>query len=146
MCFIEGTNLSEGRGTTKPFELIGAPFLNAHQFAAELNGLKLPGVKFRPAFFTPMFSKYEGEFCRGIQAHILDRNLLKPIEVGLGIISMALRLYPQDFQWRSSFDLLAGSDQIRQKLSAGIDVGELVNSWEAELSVFMEKRLSSLIY
>lgn len=145
-CFIEGTNISEGRGTTKPFELLGAPWIDAHQFADELNGLKLPGVKFRPAFFTPAFSKYKGEFCQGIQVHLLDRNPLKPVQVGLEIISKARELYPKDFQWRSYFDLLAGSDGIRKNLSAGMDVGELVNSWESELSVFMEKRLKYLIY
>jgi len=145
-CFIEGTNISEGRGTTKPFELLGAPWIDAHQFADELNGLKLPGVKFRPAFFTPMFSKYKGEFCQGVQVHLLNRNVLKPVQVGLEIISMAWKLYPKDFQWRDYFDLLAGSDQTRQKLSAGIDVEKLVNSWEAKLSVFMEKRQRYLIY
>ncbi len=131
---------------TKPFELLGAPWIDAHQFADELNGLKLPGVKFRPAFFTPAFSKYKGEFCQGIQVHLLDRNPLKPVQVGLEIISKARELYPKDFQWRSYFDLLAGSDGIRKNLSAGMDVGELVNSWESELSVFMEKRLKYLIY
>jgi len=145
-CFIEGTNISEGRGTTKPFELLGAPWIDAHQFSAELNSLKLPGVKFRPASFTPTFSKYKGELCLGIQTHLLDRNLLKPVEVGLRIIQKAQELYPKHFQWRSSFDLLAGCDQIRKKMSAGIDVGELLNSWEAELSAFMEKRLEYLIY
>ncbi len=145
-CFIEGTNISEGRGTTKPFELLGAPWIDAYQFAVELNRLKLPGVKFRPASFTPTFSKYKGEFCQGIQTHLLDRNLLKPVEVGLRIIQKAQELYPEDFHWRNSFDLLAGSDQIRKELSAGMDVGELVNSWEAELSAFMERRLEYLIY
>jgi len=145
-CFIEGTNISEGRGTTKPFELLGAPWVDSHQFATELNDLKLPGVKFRPASFTPTFSKYNGELCQGIQAHLLDRNLLKPVEVGLRIVQKSRELYPEYFQWRSSFDLLAGSDQIRQKLSEGVDVGEIVDSWETELSTLKEKRLEYLFY
>ena len=146
MCFIEGTNISEGRGTTKPFELLGAPWIDAPQFASELNRVKLPGVKFRPAFFTPTFAKYKGELCPGVQAHLLDRNLLKPVETGLRIIQKTKVLYPTDFHWRSSFDRLAGSDQTRLKLSAGMDVTELVNSWETELSAFKEKRLRYLIY
>lgn len=146
-CFIEGTNISEGRGTTKPFELIGAPWISAYQFADELNSLELPGVKFRPAFFTPAFSKYKGELCQGIQVHLLDRDLLQPVETGLRIIQKALELYPEDFQWRRSFfDLLAGNDEVRKKLSGGMDVGELVNSWAPKLSAFKEKRLEYLIY
>jgi uncharacterized protein YbbC (DUF1343 family) len=85
-CLIEGTNLSEGRGTTKPFELIGAPFIDAHGLADRLNQRNLPGAHFRPAWFTPSFSKFQGQLCAGVQVHITDRAAFAPVETGIAIL------------------------------------------------------------
>lgn len=150
-CFIEGVNLSEGRGTTKPFELIGAPWIDAYKLADALNSLELAGIYFRPVRFTPVSSKYASELCQGVQAHVLDRNRLKPIEIGLQLIHTTLKLYPDEFQWRRSgtryfFDLLAGTDEIRKHLSAGDDVSELMASWEPAVTEFQEKRAGFLLY
>lgn len=151
-CFIEGTNISEGRGTTKPFELLGAPWMDAHQLADELNSLRLPGIKFRPVSFTPTFSKYRDELCQGIQAHLLDREIFKPVETGLMVIQKAQQLYPENFGWKRSFDLLAGGDEIRRKLSGDQACRRwrghqrVASRWRAELSAFKEKRREYLIY
>ncbi len=116
-CFIEGTNLSEGRGTARPFELIGAPWLDADDFAGELNALGLPGVRFRPAHFQPWFSKHAGQPCHGVQVHITDRNAFQPVRSGLALVAAVAR--QPGFEWvktdgRPFIDLLAGSDALRQ--------------------------------
>ena len=85
-CLYEGTNISEGRGTTKPFELVGAPFLKADKLAGAMNEKKLPGVLFRPAYFTPVFSKHEGKLCGGVQLHVTDRNTFLPVKTGLYLL------------------------------------------------------------
>ncbi|WP_339147485.1 MULTISPECIES: DUF1343 domain-containing protein [unclassified Sutcliffiella] len=150
---IEGTNVSEGRGTTKPFELIGAPFMNADDVATELNNLKLSGVTFRAASFTPTFSKHAGSLSHGIQIHITDRDTFKPVETGLHIVKTIHDMYPEDFQFRaensagiSFFDNLIGNSWIRKGIEEGRSVEDLVSQWQGDLSEFNKVRKQYLIY
>ena len=128
-CLIEGTNVSEGRGTSKPFKLIGAPWIDAYELAEYLNAMDLPGVAFRPVWFKPEFSKYNGVSCGGVQVHVLNRNEFMPVQTGLHLVHALHYLYPADFRFRdedasgrSFFDLLAGTDEIRLAISGGESV------------------------
>ncbi|WP_232310381.1 exo-beta-N-acetylmuramidase NamZ family protein [Mesobacillus selenatarsenatis] len=150
---IEGTNVSEGRGTTKPFELIGAPFINSDDLSAKLNSLNLPGVKFRAASFTPTFSKHAGKLSHGIQIHITDQDSFEPIVTGLHIVKTIHDMYPENFQFRaedsrgiSFFDLLTGNGWIREEIEAGTSVEDIQNMWEAELNEFKQVREKYLLY
>lgn len=149
---IEGTNASEGRGTTKPFELIGAPYMDSTELAAELNGLSLPGVTFRAASFTPAFSKHAGELANGVQIHIDDRDQFQPVETGLHIIATLQELYPDDFEfiqtWSgdSFFDNLIGNGETRQSILDGTPVEEIINNWQDGLDDFKELREDYIIY
>ena len=100
MCLLEGTNISEGRGTTRPFEIFGAPFIETERLCRELNDLKLPGVFFRENYFQPTFHKFAGEFCGGAQLHILDREKFRPFRTGVEIIKYVRKNYPEQFQWK----------------------------------------------
>jgi uncharacterized protein YbbC (DUF1343 family) len=100
MSLLEGTNISEGRGTTRPFEIFGAPFIDAESFCRELNKLKLPGVFFRENYFQPTFNKFAGELCGGTQIHVLDRNVFRPFQTGVEIIRCIRKLYPESFAWK----------------------------------------------
>jgi uncharacterized protein YbbC (DUF1343 family) len=147
---VEGTNLSEGRGTTRPFELIGAPFIDPHTFADALSSLKLPGIRWRPCSFLPTFHKYQGLSCGGVQWHVTDPKRFKPYLSGLGLIATARRLYPKQFKWRRPpyefetkklpIDLLCGTDRIRRAIEADRPLREIEASWQDELGRF--KRLS----
>ncbi|MET8338293.1 DUF1343 domain-containing protein [Streptosporangium canum] len=128
---FEGTNLSEGRGTTRPFELIGAPYLDG-RFAAGLNGLGLPGVRFRDTWFTPTFHKHAGVAVRGVQLHVHDRRSFRPVLTALSMLHLARTLHPEDFAWHGGdngepyfADLLWGSDSLRRRLNAGEDPADL---------------------
>jgi uncharacterized protein YbbC (DUF1343 family) len=150
---IEGTNVSEGRGTTKPFELIGAPFINSDDLSAKLNSLDLQGVKFRAASFTPTFSKHAGKLSHGIQIHITDQDSFEPIVTGLHIVKTIHDMYPEDFQFRaedsrgiSFFDLLTGNGWIREEIEAGTSVEDIQAMWEAELNEFKQVREKYLLY
>ncbi|SEI86654.1 Uncharacterized conserved protein YbbC, DUF1343 family [Bhargavaea ginsengi] len=143
---IEGTNVSEGRGTTKPFELIGAPFINSTELAAELNALELPGVSFRAASFTPMFSKHADTLSHGIQVHITDRDDYKPVETGLHIVKTIHDLYPEDVTLTSFFDNLIGNGWIREGIENGMSVEEMKAEWEEELKAFKDVRKRYLLY
>ncbi|MFJ2033998.1 exo-beta-N-acetylmuramidase NamZ domain-containing protein [Streptosporangium sp. NPDC087985] len=128
---FEGTNLSEGRGTTRPFELIGAPYLD-DRFAAGLNGLGLPGVRFRDTWFTPTFHKHAGVAVRGVQLHVHDRETFRPVLTALSMMHLARSLHPDDFAWRDDgesepyfIDLLWGSDSLRRRLDDGGDPADL---------------------
>ena len=129
---IEGTNLSEGRGTTRPFELLGAPFVDARWVEA-LRGAELPGVLFREAWFTPTFHKYAGELLRGVQLHIIDRNVFEPVACGMTIIDAAARLYPDQFTFLPSatsaslpaIDVLWGSAELRQAIGRRVAVDRI---------------------
>jgi uncharacterized protein YbbC (DUF1343 family) len=150
---IEGTNVSEGRGTTRPFELIGAPFINSTDLAAKLNSYKLPGVTFRAASFTPTFSKHSGTLSHGIQIHVTNRNAFKPFETGLHIVKTIHDMYPNDFQFRapnssgiSFFDNLVGNGTIRADIEAGKSVEEMKATWQKNLDQFNKTREKYLLY
>ncbi len=151
-CLLEGTNLSEGRGTTRPFELIGAPWLDPYALQVALEQLDLPGVAFRPAYFTPTFSKHAQTLCKGVQIHITDRESLRPVELGLHLLATLRRLQPDAFTWITSsnnryfVDRLFGSDQLRLALDNGADVSDWSASWDAGLAEFKERSHSHLLY
>lgn len=143
---IEGTNVSEGRGTTKPFEFIGAPFINSTKLAEELNALELPGVIFRAASFTPAFSKHAGQLSHGIQVHVTDRESYLPIETGLHIVKTIYNLYPEQVQLTAFFNNLIGNDWISQSIKEDMTVEEMKERWQGELKEFKEVRREYLLY
>ena len=100
MCLLEGTNVSEGRGTSRPFEIFGSPFIDAEKLCSELNGLSLPGVFFRENYFQPTFHKFAGELCAGAQIHVTDRNALRPFQTAVEIVRVIRRVYPDQFAWK----------------------------------------------
>ena len=100
ICLLEGTNVSEGRGTTRPFEIFGAPWIDPEKFCCELNALKLPGAYFREMFFQPAFQKFAGQLCGGSQLHVMNRSAFRPFETGLEVIRCIRRMYANHFQWK----------------------------------------------
>lgn len=151
LCLIEGTNVSEGRGTPKPFETIGAPWIDGPRLASALNALRLPGVKFEATRFAPTASKYQGEPSEGVHVRVTDRESFQPVRTGLYILATLLKLYPNEFQWRMSgnrpfVDLLAGTDAVRVGLDQGIPVDEIVKGWSAQLQAFQRLRAKYLLY
>jgi uncharacterized protein YbbC (DUF1343 family) len=155
-CLIEGTNLSEGRGTTRPFEWIGAPFLDAHAYAKALARLHLPGVHFRPARFRPTFHKWARQLCGGVQLHVTDVTRFKPFLTGLGLIAAAGRLAPRHFAWRRPpyeferrrlpFDILCGTDRIRAGLEGRRSLAALEAEWRQPREAWMRRRRRYLLY
>ena len=153
---LEGTNLSEGRGTTRPFELFGAPFLEPGRLLDRLQKTELPGVLLRTACFEPTFHKWAGELCRGFQLHVTDRQAFKPYYTTLALLAVIRELYPEQFAWRQPpyeyesvrlpFDLLTGDDLIRTGLEDGLTAAELEESWQNDLARFMEVRREFLLY
>jgi uncharacterized protein YbbC (DUF1343 family) len=145
---IEGTNLSEGRGTTKPFELIGAPFINSTDLAAELNALSLPGVKFRAASFTPMFSKHAGKLSHGVEVYVTDREEFDAVPTGLHIIKTVHDMYPEDFEFLSNnfFDKLIGNTWTRPMILEGSAVSDITDKYKKDLDAFKKVRKEYLIY
>ncbi len=149
-CLFEATNLSEGRGTTRPFELIGAPYLD-YPWADALRGLALPGVDFREAYFVPLISKHAGVGCAGVQLHVGDRGEFEAIRTAIAMIITAKRLYPDAFAWRETrapywIDRLTGSEQVRTAIDSGADTDEVVAGWQAELAEFRATRRHYLLY
>lgn len=153
-CLIEGTNMSEGRGTTKPFEYIGAPWINAESLADTLNDLGLAGVRFRPVYFVPTFSKYQGELCAGVHVFITDRDRFQPITTILHLIKIVKTTYPTEFMWRQPWDsgkrnpidLLCGGNAVREHLNANSPITELEAAWQGELQAFSQLRAKYLLY
>lgn len=154
-CLLEGTNLSEGRGTTRPFELLGAPWLDGDALAAALNALALPGVRWRAASFTPGHGRvHVGVPCGGVQLHVTDRAVFRPVEAALHLLATVRRLAPEHFAWRPPptpdgrpfIDLLAGTPTVRAALDAGVPVAELVAAWRPDLARFAEERRAALLY
>jgi uncharacterized protein YbbC (DUF1343 family) len=156
MCLIEGTNVSEGRGTTKPFEIIGAPFVDGYRLAERLARYRLGGVAFRPLSFRPTFHKFAGQVCGGIQLHVLDRARFRPYLTGVAVLC-ALRAETGDsFRWRTekyefvsdrpAIDLLAGGDAVRLGVDAGAGPDEIAESWRAAEAAFAERRRPALLY
>ena len=155
-CLIEGTNLSEGRGTTRPFEIVGAPWIDPSPFARSLRELDLPGVEFRPLCFRPTFHKHAGQSCGGVQLHVLDRNRFRPFLTGVEIIRCARRLWPAEFEWRRepyefetrrlAIDLLAGGTWLREVVEGARDLRECRSEWRRELPGFKALRKEYLLY
>ena len=150
---IEGTNVSEGRGTTKPFELIGAPFVNSTEFAAALNELNLPGVTFRAASFTPTFSKHSGKLSHGVQIHVTNKQPYDPIVTGLHIVKTLHDMYPNDFEFRarnsagiSFFDNLIGNGWVMDAIKNGKSIKSIEKQWEDDLKEFKHVRKEFLLY
>lgn len=152
-CLFEGVNFSEGRGTTRPFEFIGAPWIDAKKWAEELNNIKVNGVRFRACHFTPTFSKYSGELCNGVQVHVSNRDVFKPVETTLHMLATAIRLWSEEFEWlppecsgHYHFDKLAGTNKIRKALSRGDSIDDIVLKWTNDLDAFEKHRKAFLIY
>ncbi|MBS3736279.1 MAG: DUF1343 domain-containing protein [Candidatus Bipolaricaulota bacterium] len=145
-CFIEATNVSEGRGTTEPFELIGAPWINGRELAGSLNDAGLPGVIFRPASFTPNFDEYEGELSSGIYLVVTNRESFKPVKTGVYILDRLRKLYPNKLEFSDYMDKLWGTNRIRLMLENGLDPEKIVRSWQSELEEFKETRREYLLY
>lgn len=145
--FLEGTNISEGRGTTKPFEFFGASWIDGYELTKKLNALYLPGVTLREAWFTPIFSKYQGELCGGSQIHITDRNFYKPFESTLHIIKTVMDLYPDEFRFHKEyFDKIMGTSKIRKALKKGDKIEDIIKVYHRELNNFSELRKPYLLY
>jgi uncharacterized protein YbbC (DUF1343 family) len=145
-CLFEGTNLSEGRGTTRPFELLGAEGLDG-RWAAAANELGLPGVHFREAYFAPTFSKFQGRTIGGVQIHVHDRPAYDPVRTGIGLLVTAKRVW-SGFSWRADnwIDKLTGSTRVRTMIDAGASTDEVVAGWREELNAFRRIRRNYLLY
>jgi uncharacterized protein YbbC (DUF1343 family) len=156
MCLLEGTNLSEGRGTTRPFHLFGAPWLDGERLAADLAAERLPGVRFRPAGFTPTWDKHAGHACHGVELHVHDPAAFRPFRTGLACVAVARAQDPERFAWRTepyefvsgvlAFDLLCGSDRERRAIEAGAGWRELARAFAPEERAFARRRERFLLY
>lgn len=150
MCLVEGTNLSEGRGTTRPFEIFGAPFIEPERLVKQLKGFKLPGVVFRPVYFQPTFQKHAGKLCGGAQMHVTDRKQFKSFKTGVVVIKAVHDLYPKQFQWKKPpyeyekekmpIDILAGTDRLRNDIEKGKSISSMENWWKKQSSEFQKKK------
>ncbi len=146
-CLFEGTNVSEGRGTTKPFEYIGAPWIDKERLVTQLNEREFPGVLFRPIVFTPQFSKYEGEVCHGVAIHITDPKQVAPIEVSVWMLRILIDEHPSEFEFREThFDRLAGSSTLRKTLLRGTPCDEIIETWAIDEKQFRARREPYLLY
>ncbi len=145
MCVIEATNLSEGRGTTKPFEFVGAPSVDGVELARELNAAGLSGVQFRAVWFTPTFSKFAGEMCSGVQVHVIDRETFQPVRTGLTVLKTLVDQYPDDVTIRSYASRLMGVRDLESRIRTH-SVDEIVAEWQEDLQAFMAVRERYLIY
>ncbi|MBI4854251.1 MAG: DUF1343 domain-containing protein [Acidobacteria bacterium] len=156
MVIFEGTLVSEGRGTTRPFELIGAPYIDAYELTSKLNSLNLPGVYFRPNYYQPTFHKHVGKLCGGLQLHVLDRQKYKSVITAVAILSTIYYLYTDKFQWKQPpyeyihdklpIDVIFGSDKVRKQIEAGISIDEIEASWKESVDSFIKLREKYLIY
>lgn len=155
-CLLEGTNLSEGRGTTRPFEICGAPWIDGASLARRLATFNLPGVVFRPLTFKPTFQKHAGVDCGGVQLHVTDRMAFRPVRTSLALLVEMRRQDPAAFAWRTAtyefvddpiaIDLLFGSDRERRAIEAGVDWREIAAAWEPEEQEFADRRRAALLY
>jgi len=153
---FEGTNVSEGRGTTRPFELVGAPWVVAERFADEMNRRDLPGVFFRPALFEPTFHKHAKTGCAGCQVHVIDRTTFRAVEAGVALIEAFRAESPDQFAWKPPpyeyefekmpIDCLAGSSALREQIDARVPARDIARSWEPAVADFMKIRKKFLLY
>ncbi|QPI68353.1 alternate gene name: yzbB [Exiguobacterium sp. 8H] len=145
---FEGTNLSEGRGTTKPFQLIGAPYIKAHEYANELNGLDLPGVAFRAASFTPTFSKHAGKLTHGVEVYVTDPARFESTRTGIAMIQMAHSMYPDDFEFLANdfITKLTGNAYVKDMILEGAPLEDILTKIEDERDAFLPIRKEYLLY
>jgi len=144
---LEGTDLSEGRGTTRPFEIFGAPWIDGFVLAKKLNELNLPGVKFRETWFTPTFSKFQGKLCGGCQLHVTDRNKYQPIATTLAELQMVKQLYGDKLEFHASyFDKVMGTASVREALERGEPAKKIVAGFQSGLDEFAKMRAPFLLY
>ncbi len=156
MCLLEGTNVSEGRGTTRPFEIIGAPFVDGARLADHLATYRLPGVVFRSLAFRPTFHKFAGQVCGGIQIHVADRVVFRPLLTGIAVVRALFALAGDGFRWRTekyefvsdrlAIDLLAGGDALRKGIESGAGLDDLRGTWQDAEAAFAERRRPHLLY
>ena len=153
---LEGTNVSEGRGTTRPFEIVGSPWIEPERFAREMATYGLAGVVFRPVSFRPAWDKYAGEMCGGAQIHVTDRSRFQPVRCGALVIAAASRLYPAHFRWTEPpyeyertlppIDIISGSAALRETIEAGGDLSPLFAAWLEDERRFIQERKPFLLY
>lgn len=153
---IEGTEMSEGRGTTKPFEINGAPFIDPYVWVDELNKFGFEGVAFRHTNFIPTFQKCAGKLCGGVQLHVTDREAFTPVIVGIAMIKTAYDLYTDQFEWKKDpyeyvfdqnpFDVVSGTDTIRKAIESGENLNTIRSNWHEGLSEFEKARKTFLLY
>ncbi len=154
--YFEGTMISEGRGTTRPFELVGAPYIDAFSFAKSLNSLKLDGIYFRPVNFLPTFQKHHNIVCGGVFLHITDRNYFQPVLTGIEMTKCAFQMYPKEFKWkdtpyeyvfdRNPFDVISGSFVTRLQIESNVGANSIIDSWNDDLIEFRKVRENYLLY
>jgi len=155
-CLLEATNVSEGRGTTRPFELVGAPWIDGWELGAALAREDLPGVRFRPTCFRPTFHKHRGQSCGGVQQHVTDRRAFRPFRTGVALLATVKRLWPDELAWRDqpyefvhdrpAIDLLAGGAWLREGVERGSTLAELTAGWDSAEAAFRARRSPHLIY
>jgi uncharacterized protein YbbC (DUF1343 family) len=157
MCLLEGTMMSEGRGTTRPFEIFGAPFIDPDKLVKQLNKFRLSGVFFRPMYFQPTFQKHAGKLCGGAQIYVTNREKFKPFKTGVAIIKAIYDLYPDEFRWKQPpyeyetvkmpIDILAGTDRLRRDIEKGEHLEKMEEWWSEECYLFTKnKRKHYLLY
>jgi uncharacterized protein YbbC (DUF1343 family) len=156
MCLVEGTELSEGRGTTRPFELAGAPWLSASKLAASLGAMGLPGCRFRAATYLPTFQKHGGKPTHGVQLHVTDAQAFRPYRTGVAFLKACRDQAPEQYAWRTrayefvdkipAIDLLCGSAAVREGIDRGVSLEELVGTWSAEEAEYATWRRDLLLY
>lgn len=148
--------MSEGRGTTRPFELIGAPYIDSAEYSEALNALALPGLYFRACGFQPTFQKHAGEPCGGVQIHVLNRDEFEPVMTGVATVLVARELYGEKLRWKeppyeyvydkNPFDVIAGTATLRQSIERGDKLETIVSSWQEGLEEFNAVRSRYLLY
>lgn len=156
MCLLEATNISEGRGTTRPFEIFGAPFVNPETLVKALDEFRLPGVVFRPLSFLPTFQKHADTLCGGAQIHVTDREKFKPFKTGVAIVKAIHNTWPREFAWKQPpyeyeevkmpIDILAGTDRLRKDIEAWKNLDEMESWWKEETRAFEKIRKKYLMY
>lgn len=154
--YLEGTQISEGRGTTRPFEIVGAPFVDAQELTDALKSLELSGVIFRSTKFIPTFQKHAGKVCEGVFLHVTDRETYESVITGLAVVKTIFELYPNEFKWkeppyeyvfdRNPFDVISGTFQTRQFIEKRIDINGIKTSWQGDVEKFTELRKKYLMY
>ena len=156
MVLLEGTNLSEGRGTTLPFHLFGAPFVDQPRLAGSLRSSALEGAVLRPVCFEPVFDKWQGQICRGFQIHITDPHGFRPYRFALSLLESLLQVHGDQFRWlpppyeyereKLPMDILLGDGGLRQQIEKGVEMEEIEAGWEQDLALYSEKRERCLLY